>query len=194
MLPRKRGAPKTLFETSRKVAKLEKKMALKTPELKYIDTFVGTVVNTGTVQSISICDIGQGTANGERVGNKVKVVRIQVRGTIINDRSVPYFPTFHIWQSKSNSNPTTGDFPGLDGNVIDARKYVEWFYHAPFTDAENSGNSCTGQVRFPNGLIVHYDGSATTAQVRNKLGYTIVNSSGTNQTPSLVIRVWYYDV
>jgi len=130
-----------------------------------------------------------GSGVSERKGDKIRVFRIEVRGTLDNNLDG------YILSKKTSTDPTTAIFGGAKGAYIldseNTNRFTEWVH----TRSSQIGTSAPFKMNksFKGGMLVSYNGAGTNATVNNEPIAVILNTTGTTYSADLSCRVWYTD-
>lgn len=211
--PKKRRGWSSLFRY-RKVARMR-------PEYKYQDYVDDTsfLVNNGGSMNL-LNGIGTGTGPNQRIGMKIKVDKIQIRGRVrVNPdaAAVPSRCRFFIVMDRVNDNATTppsfgelfnflpssapaGSATSAFYNLYNTSKY-KFLYDKTFVVYPNGGQECGFDinVKVPNCITSYNNSAATQGSIDNKalwFGYFgDVNYTDTTQAPivNYSVRIRYYD-
>lgn len=130
-----------------------------------------------------------GAGVSERKGDKIRVFRIEVRGTM--DQNLDGY----ILSKKTASDPTNVMFGGAKGAYLldseNTNRFTEWIHKrssqigstAPFKMSKS----------FKGGMLVSFNGAGTNATVNNEPIAVILNTTGTAYNTDVSCRVWYTD-
>lgn len=180
-------------EMAKRLRRVEKLASANKGEMKHKVMNCVLTPAAANVASVNLTDLSLGNAVNQRVGNKIKIWRVEIRG--LANVQLDYL----VLQSHDGSAPGVGDFhiTGAYGSMItDSKlntKFTEWKHF-------RNPNYYTGSLglkiilKFKTGMIVKYDGS-TTAPVENALYAVVVNGTpSTTNTSYGTARIWYTDV
>lgn len=181
------SSKKAKMNNADRIAKLERTVALRKPEQKK-RTFVSSTVNLANGASAfeSITLIPQGANDIERLGNEIKITKIDVvwysgsNGTDV----------FLLGNYDSSQNPSTG---AMVGGAHPLRTFDDDEFKIYRHDIVNANmHTNRWSVKFPNGKLIKYDGGSTSA-INTKMFFHINNYSGSTSTVRAVIEVFYLD-
>lgn len=188
----------TDMSVSKRLKKVERQVRLNRPEMKSI-TFSasgnvpaqvsGPPVVNGILQTLAT-NISQGDAVNQRLGDKVRVWRIEVRGAQRTGLDT------YILQNHGNnsfSGQSTGQYLGaflLDS--ISNNVFTEWQHIQIPNEDDGSFGRFKRVQKFRNGMIVRYSGSVATP-VDNGLIVATVNTTNTALAATYSMRVWFTD-
>jgi len=170
------------------------RMGLK-PELKSIDYVVNIAqLNNLVINTIDLCNIGQGAAEGQRLGDEIRIKRMEFTGQLCGDSGQAKFFVVRVNQGVSEP-PQYGFFNGSIGQRF-IRSYG-WDVHS-ITRGNQTGVASVVDRHHPDHALnfnppmrVKF---SLAGAVHNRLWACFVNGSGTNATKlEGVIRVFYYD-
>jgi len=184
----------------KRVKRVERRAALNKPEMKTITLTLngfsstgGTPVANNSVQLLQPCRIAEGTGINDRIGDKIRVWRIEVRG--LSDIGLDHY----IMQNHTSSDPGISSFGSRCGAYLldseNNKRFTEWIHYRNYYTGNIQTDACSLKFhqKFKNGIIVKYNGSASTSVVDNAVNYVIVNRSGSAGSCSLSLRMWYTD-
>lgn len=177
---------------TKRIARVERRVGNQKPEMKSI-TFEGnTTVGAGALFNWSLTNIAEGTSKNQRICNKIRVWRVEVRGTA--DPAIDWY----LLQQKTTSSPTVAVFGNAAGAYIfDAEsnsRWVEWKHYRNLYGGGGAGDSpLKFTQKWRNGIIVRYNTNTGTGVVNNGLILTALNNSVGAQAYNISIRVWYTD-
>lgn len=192
-----RGLKRTYHITpdeGRQIAKrlrmVERSTRLNRPEMKHKTfTFSGTVT-AGTVNVGALTDIAQGDTIAERSGDRIRVWRVEIRGSV--DGTLDN----HLIQQHNTSIPTISDFTSAEGSMLldssTNTRFTEWKFWKGYhiTGAQRSVIRVT--QKFRNGMVVKYGGTGSTA-VDNGLLITQVNRTAGDHEVQYTVRIYFTD-
>lgn len=173
---------------AKRVSRVEAQQRRQRPVMK-MRTFQFTPsLLTNTALFENICSVASGSEVSNRIGNKIKVFRVEVRGIV--DPGIDLF----LIQAHTNDAPSITTFTTSRGCYIDTQntdtKISEWWhYSVPDVVAHNFKRT----QRFRNGFVVKYNGTSGTNTVDNVLYVGAVNRSTSTQAADMGIRIWYTD-
>lgn len=184
----------------KRVKRVERRSALNKPEMKSRTIELNAWTATGgtaiPVNSVSLnlpCAIAEGTGVNDRIGDKIRVWRIEVRG--VSDIGLDHY----IMQNHTTSNPGISSFGGECGAYLldseNNKRFTEWIHYRNYYTGTVSTDpvSLKFHQKWKNGIIVKYNGSAGTSVVDNAITYCVVNRTGSSRNCSTSIRMWYTD-
>lgn len=168
------------------------------PEMRTVTLSLNAATSTGgtamPADTISVgrpCQIAAGTAVNNRSGDRIRVYRMEIRGTC--DAPVDHY----IIQCKTSDVPTKDTFTQTYGSYIldseNTNRFTEWkHYRNP--NANSNGDPVKFSMSWKGGIVVKYTGTGSTAVADNELIYCALN----RQTASVAncgvsIRMWYTD-
>lgn len=185
---------------AKRVKRVERRAALNKPEMKSVTLSLNALAATGgtaladnTVTLLQPCRIAEGTGINDRIGDKIRVWRIEVRG--VADVGLDQY----IIQSHTSSAPGITSFTSQIGAyLLDSesnKRFTEWLHYRNYYTAAFTDNASPVKFvqKFRNGIIVKYNSSASTGVVDNEVSYVAVNRSGGNRVANLTLRMWYTD-
>lgn len=184
----------------KRLKRVERRAGLNKPEMKSItfsyNAFTstgGTPLAAGGLAVINLSAIAQGNGISDRSNDKVRVWRIEVRG--LSDISADHY----IIQNHTTTAPTAAIFGSRIGAFLldseNNKRFTEWIHYRNYYTGDVSTDAAAMKFvqKFPNGIIVKYNGAASTAVVDNGLSYCALNRSAGTAAINLSIRVWFTD-
>jgi len=175
--------------------RLNRQLALRTPEIKDItlSRSIAQLDNGGITSSPIFETIVQGNAGNQRVGDRIRVLSIEISGRPMGEVNNSTF-TF-ICPKLSSRTPLLGDFTPAVGTLYDTSR--GWVVMHFVRDSGSINALQTMKKTFPKGMLVTYDpdileGTQTVTQ--NEVYAVNVNRTGVNVTAiSYSIRIRYVD-
>jgi len=165
------------------------------PELKSIDfVYSNPQLNNLVINTLELTNIGQGAAEGQRVGDEIRIKRIEITGQPCGDSGQAKMFIIRVAQGVSEP-PQYGFFNGTIG-----QRYIRsygWDIHS-ITRGNQTGVASVVDKHHPDHAVnfnppmkVKYSlGPA----VHNRIWACFINGSGVNATKlECVFRVYYYD-
>lgn len=189
-------AKRELFPSKTSVAKrlkrVERLAAANKPEMKTITWAASGALATNTLANVELTNIAQGVGINDRVGDRIRVWRVEIRGT--SDPSLDHY----LFQQRTTSTPTVGVFTSTIGAYLaDSETNTRWTEWKHYRNLYGGGGGSDLPLKFSqkfiNGIIVKYNGSTSTSVVNNGLIYTTLNRDASSRTRAVTIRVWYTD-
>jgi len=174
---------------SKRLTLVERKANRNKPQMKHIAHARQVTLATGNRNNLPLHNIAQGSGQFQRIGNKIRVYRIEFRG--ICDIGLDLY----LLQGHNGGEPDFLDFQQRRGGFLLSDKtnteFSEWVHFSP---TQSAGPSNFKRSRhWKNGLIVRFDGATGNDVIDNSLYITVVNNSGVAQTTDYSVRVWYTD-
>lgn len=173
---------------TKRVRKVERIVRLNRPELKTFSTGLTTLQAINSISVVKPCNIQQGSDVNERIGNKIRVWRIEVRGN--SDNRLDNL----IIRKTTSTDPVIGDFRTPAGSyVLDEKRtqFVE-LVHKQSNDT-NSNATFKMSYKFRGGLLVSYNGPNGTDGIDNEVIWVVVNRSSVACVSTCSVRIWYTD-
>lgn len=187
---RKMGSKRSYNESlSKRVAKVEAMARSNRPEMKSITWRTFGTITQGTRNVLDITALAQGTSNSARIGDRIKVWRIEVRGWA-NNRLDQY-----IIQCHGTDDPDFNSFGSGSNGFIDegeTAKFTEWLNFKNYNNGISTDCPVRAFLKFPKGINVHYDGS-TANPVQNALQLISRNAFTQDNAQDLEVRMWFTD-
>lgn len=188
--------PAGVANITKRLKTVERKARFNTPELK-VKTYTyngstvtgGTAVTDGAASAIEITTVAQGTGVDDRIGDQIRIHKIEVRG--IMDPNLD----FYIFKCSTTSLPAIANFGTQMGAYVlasEGNKFHEYIhYRNLYSFGSTNGMKIT--KKFSNGLLVKYNAGTSGSCVYNKLCYVVLNHSGAARNCNFSVRVWYTD-
>ena len=182
--------PASASNVSKRLRYVERQVRLNRPEMKHKTFSFNTSIAAGAYGLADLSSITQGTSINERIADRVRVWRIEVRG--VADSILDNY----IIQCHTTALPQNTDFSAQPGAyILDSlsnTKFTEW-KHYRNSALDSTDDPQKYSVRFKNGIIVKYDGALATQCVDNRLVCIHNNRGGVAGTVKLSYRIWYTD-
>lgn len=190
LVKNKSKLPVAAMSADSKYKRLARRVTAISPEVKII-TYSSVLADIGNNAAAGIdlfTPIIEGTGDNERIGDKIKVKSIEVRGihSDNNDKVDLYLVNPH-----DLGTPAVGDFVGTVGGHYFKNKGTEIYHKGP-TTGSSVNDVCAIRKYFSKyPLGVHY----TSADVPDKNRYwlIIINRSGIVFTANLSVKIKYID-
>lgn len=172
----------------KKVRSIERQMYRQRPEMLTATVSISGTVAANAVTNLKPCQLAEGTGVAERLGDKIRVYRIEVRGQCSTNADV------YLIQKKSTSDPTAASFGSTKGGYLldslNTNQFTEWrHYRNP--NVFSGGGAIKFSKSFRGGHVVKYNGSAGTNVVADELIVSILNRDTTTSAVDLAVRIWY---
>lgn len=184
--------------SKRDVIRLYRQVKALKPEIKYNDTTLsGSNLAAGTLIYSHLTAIEHGTTRKERIGSRIQVKSIQIRGKPIQSGTGFTPCTIFIVRSTNGAAPVAGDFTtGLHTGIFyDPQAGSELLCVIPYSGKEGYGVMIDKKVRFKRPINVSYQGPTVTTVMRNAIYVVCFNpDTGILQSVGLTCRLWYTDV
>lgn len=160
------------------------------PEVKEINVLVTVpqVVNGGFFNTNITGAINQGTAGSDRVGNRIKLLSVEVTGRACGTTGDM---TMLLVVPKNSFSIVSGNFTATVGPVFDAD--VGWTIGAWTRDPEKHTILQTGEMirKFSSGMDVQWDAASP---VKNHIFFVLKNNTGANvDNTSCNVRLRFVD-
>jgi hypothetical protein len=189
----KRGYQGTYASNKRRkvdIQRLSRQVYRNRPELKCNTATTTTNIAAGGAWNVQPCRIDAGTGSDDRIGGKIRIWRIEVRG------SADPIVDAYIILCKSTSLPANTNFTSQVGAYI-----VDEVNNNGFTELAHytnpHGNEADQRIkfsyRFKGGLLTSFSSAASTSIVRNEITATFLNRSTAAANINLNVRIWYTD-
>ena len=180
-----------------RVKRVEAKVAKQKPETKVYTTKVGSLGGLGTA-TLSYADLGglvQGTDLGERIGNKIRVHKVEVFG--IAGVKLGIF----LLKSKLAAAPAIGDFTDTSvstyGSILEGNLLNNVYVVLKQTSVKGLHYTDTGAIQFSRswkaGIPVSFEDGTTDTVSHNNLYVVFVNRTVGTVLGEATVRFWYTD-
>lgn len=189
-------AKRVLFPKETPVAKRLKKIEYQVyrnrPEMKTRTILANGNVDSANIQTLRPCQIAQGSGVTNRIGDKIRIWRIECRGVHTNAIDA------YIIQNKTNTLPAITDFNAVNGSYlldnVNTTKFTEWVHYKNMYVNDDDYAPVKFSKKFKGGIVVKFAGAATTDIVDNEILIVLrsINAGGTKPY-SLTTRIWFTD-
>jgi len=173
---------------AKRVSAVEARQRNQRPQMKQILFFPTGSIAPGAALVTNISAITEGTNVLNRIGNRVKAWRVEMRG--IMDPGLDYY----LLQAHTNDTPAITAFSTSRGPFINSNdtnsKLTEWLHYSV---ADSVAHNFKRSKKFKYGLNIKYNGTAATNTVDNVLFIVVVNRSTTTQSIDSTVRLWFTD-
>lgn len=173
-----------------RLRKVERMARNNRAEMKSVTwTSSGTVPAT-EINILELTSIGHGTGINERIGDRIKVWRIEIRGEGSNELD------HYVLQKHGTQNPVYADFgSGAYAFVDDSSSslWTEWLSFRNLFYAVGVTVPFREVLKFPMGIVVKYQ-DATAPAKDNGLLFVSRNPTAGIEGQNLSIRMWYTDI
>jgi len=175
--------------------RLNRQLALRTPEIK--DVTLSRVIaqlDNGAITSAPIFEqIAQGTAGNQRVGDRIRVLSIEISGRPMGEVNNSTFA--FIRPKIATRTPVLTDFTPAVGTLYDTSR--GWVVMHFVRDSGSINALQTMKKTFSKGMLVTYDPDILEGPqvvTQNEVYATNINRTGVNVTAiSYSIRIRYVD-
>lgn len=174
----------------RKVVALEKKVRKNTAEVKFKDTNLSNVLTPtagGLATNFYLTDIAQGPSKGERIGDKIRILKVEVRGTTSTVGLDLYLCKNRTGAPISSSMFATSSA----GTFLETNDFVE--YHHEGVGLKSAGPVFRFAKSFGSGLVNSYNLPDSTSLQSNRLMFVLRNPFDSAGWVNATARVWYTD-
>jgi len=175
--------------------RLNRQLALRTPEIKDVTLSRSIAqLDNGAITSAPIFEeILQGTAGNQRVGDRIRVLSIEISGRPMGEVNNSTF-TF-ICPKIATRTPLLTDFTPAVGTLYDTSR--GWVVMHFVRDSGSINALQTMKKTFPKGMLVTYDPDILEGPqvvTQNEVYAVNINRTGVNVTAiSYSIRIRYVD-
>lgn len=177
-------------QLAKRVKKVERHVRNQRPEMKHISWGANTTVAAGALNTINLTQLAQGVTINQRMGDRVRVWRVEVRG-IAHSRLDHYLTQLHTTTvpDAAKYGPYAGAFL-LDSEAN--TRFTVWKHYRSLYNAAPFAPLKFVQ-KFKNGIIVKYNTPASTGCVDNGLVLQSLNRSAIDCDLNYSVRMWYTD-
>lgn len=188
---KRQGAIQTydVLPLTKRVKRVERLARRNRAEMKMQDFNVQGAVSDGAIASVmELTAIAEGSGANERHGNKIRIHRVEIRGTLNGDNVDGY-----LIQCHTTTVPSYGSFSAYQGGhtTVDTSntQFTEWRYinGKKFSDYAGLRQS------FKYGYVAKYNANLSTSCVDNRLVFVVKNDTGASVNAEFHGRVWYTD-
>lgn len=174
---------------------VERRSRLNKSEMKSKTFGTTGTLGTGGLTNVLATEIAEGAGPNDRIGKKIRIWRIEVRGDIGNKMDN------YIIQQHTNTQPTATLFGSRQGAfLLDSTAntvLTVWKHYRPTgvsTAIENGRNTSNFKmIQKFRGMEASYSTDAATGGVRNLVAFTMLNRSADSQDFDISVRVWFTD-
>jgi hypothetical protein len=176
----------------KRVYALERKAQRNKAEVKYLDTNLDNVltpVTSGGFVYFYLTDIAQGALKGQRIGDEVRILKVEIRGQASN----PGLDLF-LCKNKTGAAIATSMFAlGSSGTFLEPNDFTT--YHHELTGLKSSNNCFSFVKSWGTGLKNSYHLPDATSLQTNRLMFVMKcsSNSGTGGSVNASCRLWYTD-
>lgn len=174
---------------AKRVAKVERLARANRPEMQTKTYTLAGTITGGTASVTDLTALSQGDGVDNRSGDRIKLWRVEVRGTADSDLDL------YIIKGNGSVAPTLANFTSANGAYIldseNGNHYIERKHYRNL-HAVGSEDPVKFSVNF-RGMVVKYNGAASTAGIQNKVYFVVVSRNTADSTASLSIRLWFTD-
>lgn len=175
---------------SSKLVALERRVRKQTAEVKYCDTNLSNVATptpAGTATHFYVSDIPQGHSKGERVGDKIRILKAEIRGVSSN----PGCDLF-LCKNKTGAPLDSSMFAtSSSGTFLEPNNFVT--YHHELTGLRSPSLTFSFVKSFGTGLVNSYNLPDATSLQSNRLMFTLKNPYSTPVWVNATCRLYYTD-
>lgn len=159
------------------------------PEMKMQDfNFQGNIADGALGSVVELTQIAEGSGANERHGNKIRIHRVEIRGSLGADNADAY-----LIQCHTTTVPSYASFIAFQGGhtTVDQSNttFTEWRYLNGKYFKDHNGV----RQSFRLGYTAKYNAALATSCVDNRLVFIIKNDTGAQITSEVSARVWYTD-
>lgn len=177
------------YSTAKRLKRVERRINSYKPEMKSNEFFLpSTAVPSATMSPIHLTGITQGDLAYNRIGQKAKLWRMEIRGIVDPNLDV------YLIQSKNGTAPVIGDFrAGVGGFILDGKtNLVEWRYLRARPDQTADVPFRITQT-FKTGYNLEFKDGLSTLE-RNPFYLVVRNNTAASGNYSFSLKLWYTDV
>lgn len=177
-------------EIAKRLRTVERRSKRNAPEIKSKTLVSSGTLAAGGILNIIPTQIGEGTGADERIADKIRLLKVEVRGVV--DKDIDNY----ILKLNTTSEPTAAVFTSKKGaflleSEVDSR-FQEMKHYRNFY--VGTGASVPIKLTQKLGHIIsYYNGSTSTSGIRNQVCFTMLNRDAGTQNFDLSVRLWYTD-
>lgn len=180
---------RTIVTSSRSRKRMRPTYVRFRPEMKMQDFNVTGAVGDGAISSVmELTAIAEGSGANERHGNKIRIHRVEIRGTLGDDDADGY-----LIQCHTTTVPSYASFSAYMGGhtTVDTSntQFTEWRY----INGRKFNDKAGLRQSFRYGYTAKYNAALSSSCVDNRLVFVVKNDTGASITPEFHGRVWYTD-
>ena len=177
------------FGTDAKIKRLQRQVASISPELKTKQFSFSTTVATGALTSIPLFEIAEGNGEEERIGDRIRVKSISIRGNV--NAQLNNVDFYIVKYNLPATTPLYAHFLAEPGGHFATNEGTE-IYHK--LCSSGAWDQLINFKRNYKNLIVKYTSNpAGTVIDHNNYYIVIKNLSGSSVTPRISVQVKYTD-
>lgn len=176
-------------QMAKRLKTIERRVNAAKPEMKHATFDLTSTVTAGTAVVGGLTGISQGDTINTRAGDRIKVWRVEIRGTASSLLDT------YVLQAHGATAPVAADFNSTFGAfVLDSSlntRFTEWRHYRNLNEGANDAGYKV-VIRFKTGIVVKYNGTTSTP-VQNGLYFVALNRGGSDRPTALTARIWYTD-
>jgi len=190
MVPlKKRPYRGSTYSVSKRLKKVERLARSNRPELKSITFVAAGTIAAGALINVDCTAIAEGTASNDRIGDKIHLKRIEIRGVIDPDLDA------HIIKCNSTTKPTAALFTSGIGTFLleseTGSRFREILHYRNGQTIEDF--TSTFAVNRKLGYNCYYSGTlGSTAQI-GCTTVTVINRNTAAKNHAFTVRMYYTD-
>ena len=177
------------MSVAKRLAKVERGLKANRPEMQTKTYTLAGTITGGTASVTDITAVSQGDAVDNRSGDRIKLWRVEVRGTADSDLDL------YIIKGNGAVAPVLANFTSANGAYLldseNGNQFIERKHYRNL-HAVGSEDPVKFSVNF-KGMQVKYNGTASTAGIQNKVYFVVVSRNTADSTASLSCRIWFTD-
>ena len=189
MLPlKKRPYRRNDYHFTKRLRNVEMLARTNRPEIKSITFVTSRLLSDNAVLNVPVTNILEGTGGNERLGDKVRLIRVEVRGTM--DSKIDA----HLLKCYSATLPSSANFTSGQGSFLldserDSRFQELTHYRSNYTVDQFT----KFHIKRNLGFSAWFNGAAASTCQRNQVSVTLMNRSGAARNYDFSVRLWYSD-
>ena len=188
----KQGGSRAKKDSRYRLTRLERKVGQLTPENKYYEKIVNVTVATGVAYVFDFTQIAAGTAENERLGDKVRIKSIKFSGGPTGT-NVPI--DIHIVRPVASSSPPVySDFGGVMGGHYHPRNGWDIRHYYIGGSDRDAFYRVNDRITFKNPMQVVWADNASNNPSKNRIFGVIINRSGASVPVACSAIVTYTDM
>lgn len=174
-----------------KVVSLEKRLSKNKAEVKIHDVILdsgGSSITGGGWNAFFLSDIAQGTSAGQRIGDKIRILKVEVRG-LVNAVGMDLF----LFRNKSGAPMDTSMFSSMTNCGAFLKPNAFQVYHYELVGGKNNAPTFVISKSFGTGLVNSYNTVDATSLQTNRLIFLVKNPFAGLGLVNATARVYYTD-
>jgi len=174
---------------AKRLRKVEALARSNRPELKSITFVAAGSLAAGALVNVDCTNIAEGTASNERIGDKIHIKRIEIRGVIDPDLDA------HVIKCNSTTKPTAALFSsGLGTFLLESEigsRFREILHYRNGQTIEDFTSKFA--VNRKLGYNCHYSGTLGSTAQLGCTTVTVINRNTSSKNHAFTVRLYFTD-